>query len=544
MRTFSIEVALLLLCSGRAFAVEESPGTLGVTHELIARDDGPYLRLLVPRREIVSPDSTPLYSETPCTVRVTSEAVENGCLLHYQVRNSTAASVAMPDLQIGGITLPREDVQLIENWKNVRFKSPGEKARTRDFLHAARSYPGETYSPVMGIRDDDLFLGVALMFEPMRIGREAHLDYTYNHNRRRWGAVYRFWDQPVTRTNVMDPKTGKERSQPTIPPAASLAPRESVEFTVSVCVAPAGPDEEWVPAFRSYRDFFRKTYGKVRYTTTNEPIWARSMGTSQLCGPDNPRGYGSRSSGDQQGRIDEHGWTGFHDEVMHEVWGRGFRRMMIWQVAGSYMNNRCCNMVWEIGTGHSPKMFETCAEIERLRKAGFTVGFWWGRAFTPSAGFDSGLRYAMDPDNPDHVAWAFRELDAVHRMGVRLIGCDDSPHSIHATDWKPSVDILQYRWLPELYRRYPDMQWIIETAACDFQHAWGASFMWSREVSGPCTFARYVVPGSETNVTVKRTYGNTTQEWLDQLIRWGYTPIVFNDGFKLHVKRELLPSLR
>ena len=69
---------------------------------------------------------------------------------------------------------------------------------------------------------------------------------------------------------------------------------------------------------------------------------------------------------------------------------------------------------------------------------------------------------------------------------------------------------------------------------------WGSSFMWSREVSGPCTFASYVLPGSETNVTIKKGRGQATQEWLDQLIEWGYTPIVFNSRFKLVVKRELL----
>ncbi|MBT3374676.1 MAG: hypothetical protein HN742_16180 [Lentisphaerae bacterium] len=41
-------------------------------------------------------------------------------------------------------------------------------------------------------------------------------------------------------------------------------------------------------------------------------------------------------------------------------------------------------------------------------------------------------------------------------------------------------------------------------------------------------------------MTIKRRYGATTQERLDQLIRWGCAPIVFNDGLGLEVKRELL----
>jgi len=539
MRAFGIVVVVWLICSGCASTVAHGAGVLGVSQEVVEQGGRHHLRLTVAGQEVVAPDGRPLYSDTQCDIRLTSVSVPDGCLLQYHIRNQTDGPLDMPDLQVGGITLPRDDVQLIENWKNIRFKDPGKQRKPQYFLHAVRSYPGGIYSPVMGLRTNELFLGTALMFEPMAIKREVHLDYTYDYDRKQWCMVYRFWDQPVIRIKVKDPDTGKERSRPQVPPVAKIAPGESLTLTVSVCVAPAA-GEEWVTAFRAYRDFFRKTYGQVRYKTTNEPIWARSMGISPLCSPTNPRGYGSKSSGDQQGRIDERGWAGFHDEVMREVWGRGFRRMMIWQIAGSYMHNRGCNMVWEIGTGHSPKMMQTCAEIERLRKAGFTVGFWWGRAFTPSIGFDSGVRSAVDPDNPDHLVWTCRELDAVRDMGVRLIGCDDSPHSLYATDWKPSVDVLQHQWFPELYKRYPEMQWVIETAACDFQHVWGSSFMWSREVTGACTFARYVVPDSETNVTIKRGRGNTSQEWLDQLIRWGYTPIVFNDQFKLEVKRELL----
>jgi len=445
----------------------------------------------------------------------------------------------MPDIVIDGIQLPLKGVEIIENWKNIRFKKPHNRRTGRFYLHAIRRYPGGIYSPVMGIRTDTLFLGAALLYEPMRTGKEVHLDYNYDFERRQWAMVYRFWDQRPGRVEAKDPKTGRTRIRSQAPPVARLAPGKGIEVTISVCVAPP-QGEQWVAAFRPYKEFFAKTYGPVRYHSSNEPIWARSAGISELCSEQNPRGYNRCSAGDQDGRLDLKGWTGFYDYVMNEVWARGFRRMMIWQVAGSYRKNKHCNMVWEIGTGHSQKMLETCGEIERLRKAGFTVGFWWGRAFSPSMGYDSGQRVPMDPDNPRLVAMSFRELDAVYKMGVRLIGCDDSPHSLYPTEWKPSVNVIHHKWFPMLYKRYPDMHWAIETAACDFQHLWGSSFMWSREVTGPCTFARYVAPGSETNVTIKKHYGNTTQEWLDQLIKWGYTPIVFNRQFKLVVNRELL----
>ena len=95
----------------------------------------------------------------------------------------------------------------------------------------------------------------------------------------------------------------------------------------------------------------------------------------------------------------------------------------------------------------------------------------------------------MGPGDSKLVAASFRELDAAYRMGVRLVGCDDSPHSLYPTHWKPSLAVLHERWSLMLYARYPDVQWIIETAACDLQHVWGSSSMWSREMSGLCTFS-------------------------------------------------------
>ena len=529
----------LCLVFGALLPALGSAADLALRHRIVEREGVPHLGLDVSGRSLVTPTDRPLHSPTRCRVTVTSEAIPEGVLLHYRVANPADGPLDMPDLTIAGIDMPRQGVQIIENWKNVRFKTPREKRITRFLLHAIRRYPGGIYSPVMGVRGKDLFLGAALLYEPMAVGKEVHLDYNYDYDRQRWTMVWRFWDQPAKRVEATDPKTGKKRWRPVPPPVAKIGPGRAFDFTLSVGVAPA-QGEQWVTAFRPYRDFFYKTYGPVRYRTTNEPIWARSKGTTQLLRPDNPRGYSSRSAGSQQGRLDLEGWTGFHDWAMKEVWARGFRRMMIWQVAGSYMKHRHCNMVWEIGTGHSPKMLQTCGEIELLRQAGLTVGFWWGRAFSPSMGFDSGERTRTDPDDAKLAAMAFRELDAAYGMGVRLIGCDDSPHSLYPTEWKPSVQVLHRKWFPRLYERYPDMQWVIETAACDFQHVWGSSFMWSREVTGPCMFARYVVPGSESNVTIKRRYGNTTQEWLDQLIRWGYTPIVFNSRFKLVVKRDLL----
>lgn len=499
---------------------DHSAEPLAVSAELVHIRNQPFLNLHIGERQLIVPGRQPLHTATACTVIISAEQIAEGIVLHFDVSNQTDQPAATPDFHIAGINLPRHDVEILDNWKNVHFR--GTLARNQNQLHALRSYPSDIYSPVMGIRTDDVFLGSSMIYSPLDQKKEVTLDYRYIPSESTWSMRYRLWDE----NNIANLRDG--RTKPAV-----FAPGERMTFAIAVTVA---EPSQWVTAFRPYRDFFRETYGNVRYQSNREPIYATSLGLSSRITPSNPRGY-VVSGPTGSGRLDLIGWRGFHQHMLQELQPLGYRRFMLWHVSGSYKQHRNMNMVWEITSSWSPVMYETADELRQLQRSGFTVGFWWGRAFSISGGFDSGRRHAWDPGNDEDNAAAFRELDLAYEMGVRMIGLDATPRRIYSGELTPGSDVLYRQIFPMLYERYPQMHWVIEPAPCDYLHVWGSSFMWSGEVHGPTEFADYLVPGHESHAVMKRDRPLRGQDdrdshmdtrLLDQYIQWGYTPIVFS----------------
>lgn len=507
-----------------------------VTARVVEVNGRPLLDLRVGDKPLIVPGQQPLYTETACTVKVRTEVISEGILLHFSLSNDTAEPAATPDFHIAGINMPQREIEILENWNNVNFKQPLD--RNVQQLHPVRSYPARIYSPVMGIRTGEVFLGSSFIYPAFDVKKEVNLDYRYNARERTWSMRYRIWDE----NNLAEAREGNYDP-------AVFKPGERMSFTIAVTVA---KPSQWVTAFRPYRDFFRETYGSVRYTASREPIMGLTLGIPSRISPLNPKGYGANGPAGE-GRLDIVGWRGFYRRIMDDSQRLGYRRFLLWMPAGSYNVHRDTNMVWEITSSWSPAMYETAHELRRLHQAGVTVGLWWGRAFSISGGFDSGRRHPWDPDNEADNAAAFRELDRAYDMGVRLIGLDDTRRSIFPSDWHPSSDVLFRRIFPILYQRYPEMRWVIEPGASDFLHLWGSTFMWAGQVHGPTEFADYLVPGHESHAVLRPTsplrgqdepYAHMSPQLLRQYIRWGYTPIVFSpERYNLRVDRALLDSL-
>jgi hypothetical protein len=424
--------------------------------------------------------------------------------------------------------MPKAGVRVVQNWKNVRLT--GEIKGTQkvhQLLHPVRTYPASCYSPIMGVLDDDKIVAAAMIYEPFETKIEARMNYGHSA-KAGWSMQYDLWTERHKRVNKRN----------VLPPPMSLDPGQTLELTIALTVAPA---TKWVTAYRPYRDFFRATYGEVRYKDkAPEPVFCRSLGITPKITEENPRGYFAWSSGDGKGRIDQKGWTGFHERVMDTVYELGFRRMMLKQVSGSYRKHRGTNMVFEITSAWSDTMNATAGEIEKLRKEGMDIGLWWGRASTVSMGYDSGRRHAFDPDTPDDWTRTYKELDKAYRLGFRMIGLDDINRSVIPNDWHPSSQVMFETWFPAMYERYPEMVWVIEPAACDFLHLWGGSYFFTRDIGGPNEFAPYLSPGSHSYAVMKRRYGPTGQDVVNKTIRWGYIPYIYNDGFKFTIDRELM----
>lgn len=511
-----------------------APGPVKV--ELVERSDGPRLRLRVDGREIVRPEGPALYSSSSCRVTVEKESWEEGALLHFTIANLTESSQEMPELLIGGIQMDRQRIELLENWKHVHFKEPLE-SRDHHQLHALRSYPAQIYSPVLGMRNESVFLGSSVIYDVFTVRREVNLDYRWDRRNNSWTKHVRFWDDLPDRSG----------DRPSAPPVARLDPNE--EIRVTLAVGAAAPDQ-WVHAFRPYRDEFRDRYGEVRYQRSTEPIYAISLGTMALISDDNPRGYNRWGAGGL-GRMDAEGWRGLRQRANREIFPKGYRRVLFWQVSGSYRKHRAQNMVWEITSAWPEAMENTADDLVAAIEGGLTVGLWWGRASQISGGFDSGERTAWDPDREEHNQAVFGELDRAYELGVRLIGLDATSSAIGGrSDARPRSDVLFERIMPMLYERYPEMQWIIEPAPCDYLHLWGASFLWSRDVGESNAFAEYLVPGHETNPVFKRDRphpdldrqdAHMVRERVENMIRAGMTPMVYNaDRYGLAIDRDLI----
>ena len=480
-------------------------------------------------RIVINTAGKALSSRTKCSVKTEISHSKNGIIIQYHISNPSKNPEALPTFQVPGIMFPDSGISLLDNWKVIKWmpplkpNSPSSKKR----LHPMRSYPWQSYSPVLGIKDDRTMVGAALIYDVFGLMCEVHTNYRYDKRNKSWTFIFK----PVLR--IVKNKQGKRNWAP-----AMLAPGELTTFNLSLAAENAG---DWLKTFVEYRNYFRKYFGGQRfYRKSNDPIFAYSISSGPLkkqLTKENPRAFNLSL------KIHEKGWKDFPEIVKKTGYDKGFRRMMIWGSVGRQTKHPKTNMAWEIGSGWIEPQKNTENEFKKLSRMGMTVGLWWGRAFAISGGFDSGHRHPWNPDNPKDNAAAFKELDAAYKRGVRLIGCDAVTSYILGKDWTPSSKVSFMNIYPLLHERYPNMKFIVEPAACDFLHLQGPSFMWDSNVNGPFEFADYLVSGAETNVAMKRRYmANEKCDWqkrFDQLRKWGYTPIVFSDsqGKNLTVKR-------
>lgn len=503
-----------------------------VHHEIIRLDKQAYLKLSYGKKLLLAGSGTSLFGPSGCEVKVTAEAFPGGALIHYSISNPTAEPQVMPRLQLGDIQLPFADTEIIDNWKVIKFSRFSNPKRVG--LHPKRTYPGSCYSPVLGLRTKDLFIGTAVIYDVLGLRFEVYPTYKFNLKTKTWSMSF----TPQGPLPRVGPYKKRVRS------GATILPGKTVNMTLSVGVTKA---DKWLTAFLPYKEHFQQVFGQVRYEFTREPIAAYSMSGGHIWDRDkdgkrkaskrfkeNARGYNPKT------RLDLHGWKGIPELFQQVAWKRGYRRILIWQVAGWYRDHPNANMVWEITSGWTPKMQETLSEFAKIIKPEQTVGFWWGRAFTISEGFNTGQRHAWDQENPQDNQAAFWELDRAYALGVRLIGMDDISSAVTGTAWHPSSAISFLKIFPKLYQRYPEMKWIVEVAACDYLHLWGGSFVWDRQINSRFEFADYIAPGHVTHAVMKRGYmrraadskkkqvaSSEYPKRLKQLLKWGYTPIIF-----------------
>jgi hypothetical protein len=469
------------------------------------------LKFDVNGKTVIDTTGTPFISKSDCEVRTDCEKIENGAVITVTVSNNSSSNKKLPCFNFP-MDFSADAEYLYPKWGGVGFYQ-GKARRT----HPSETYPGTMYSPIAGLAENNMILGVSLIYDLFKYQRVFGMRTFYLKNK--WHFTFR----PLDRQPALTEKELRGRK----PVEGTLAPGEKRIYRFAICAVPRA---KWVTAFKPYRDYFVSKYGKCRIKNPDKrPVAALSFGSRRYFAEDNKMGY--------YYRLDKLGWKPFVDNYLKEYAPKGWKRFMIWQVAGSYIIHQHRNMVFEIASAQTPKSLETIGELKRLTDAGIQIGFWLGRATEISKGFDTGERWPIDLDNPkDREIWK-KEVSMAYGFGVRMIGLDGVRRGYGHAGISPDGWYVAQKFLPWIAKEFPDMTFVMEPGIVDFQHLHVPIFAWDMNIPGKPEWQNYLIPGQVTYGVIRpnRLAAGKNAEVKDQekrfrqLKAWGYVPMVFMD---------------
>ncbi|HZW10464.1 MAG TPA: hypothetical protein VFF69_11225 [Phycisphaerales bacterium] len=454
----------------------------------------------------------------------------DGMDLVYTYTNDRSHERPLADMRVGALLMPDS---LIMQDANMRG---GEDVRIShdERPTIAYTYPSNIYSPVYVLRDDELAVGVSVMYPLM----EYRHDVQFRLASAKPGLVRgeaRGWVLDLRMSTQEGDTTGKGWvSYP-----AAIAPGESRVYTVAVRFTER--PTEWVRTLLPYREYFRARYGGVQYDRRDGPILGYPTGSAQHITPRNP--YGFRS---EKLRPDVHG---FGPIVEHMLSPKGWPEVMVVKPTGQYFKNQGWNYPFLFASPlESTTQFRTAFDrrtgLASLPSRGKELALWWGRALQVATEWDPETCETLDPGNPDHRARARRELEAAARLGATTIGLDAFSHTILPV-WE------SYAWLSDLRREFPQFHFIVEPMACDVLHTLAPTWLrgWDEDrdhlrspedvyrFSGPHRLADFLLPGHECILAMRYQALRTqfgipeTQERVDadaaRFASWGFRPEIF-----------------
>lgn len=439
---------------------------------------------------------------SPLTTRVHVEAQARGFDVVCDVLNTTGAAQELPS-----INLSRVLMGTITAWNfshghhSVVVRPPAARTRVLNAI-----YPNEWYAPVMVFGDDRHTIGVSVLYDA--VGYDQSVRPALE------GSPA---GEPL---NVSDARAGWDVW---IGPQGTIEPGQGRTYRVCVRVARAGDPAGWMGTLEPYRTFFREVYGGASYSRDGRPIAGHVLAQDRDLGNNNTRGF---SNFDR--RPDVVGFGPAAAQIDTVTRGRGYQRLMIWAVSGLYNRERAFNYPGQLFSG----MLDSRAmsgSIDRLRDLGngpFQVGYWWGNVWSVRQRWDEAPAMTLDPDNPEHVRLAMRELDTAFELGATLVGLDAFPVSTPGR---------QYRLLAALHQRAPQVKFVTELACADIYHTMAATWINADDITGPQVLADLLVPGHETWAGVrydviehrtgkKLTMADRVAE-LRRLAQLGFTPV-------------------
>ncbi|MCG3123731.1 MAG: hypothetical protein GIKADHBN_02152 [Phycisphaerales bacterium] len=418
---------------------------------------------------------------------------------------------------------------------DFRYGSQPMPANFATFVGQHYNYPDSQYAPVWVITNGEYAVGVSLIYPMLEFQHDARMGLM-NPTGSNSGEGGPGWGIAARISN-----RGTEPPEQRLPFESMIPPGQQRTYVLSVRVT--NNPSEWTRTLLPYRKYFRKTFGGVTYRRDGRLLQPVVVAETSYLEPSNPMGFTWIASR----RPDIFGW---------KPWAEALKQtprdqiQMLWAPSGLYYERADENFPFQMTTHwqSSAKLATALDPTNGLKSAadaGVPLGLWWGRSIEVPDKWEPTSIVDFDPDNPDHRAAAFAEMDLAVQAGVTFVGLDTF------NPGRTQVAKL-YSWLHEMRVRYPKVKFIVEPNACDMLHTLAGSFIsgWKDQtppetpeglyrVTAPHALADFLLPGHETFLGFRyngyRQYFNIqpTPDLIEEDIRkfaaMGYTPVLFED---------------
>lgn len=383
---------------------------------------------------------------------------ETGYDVVYTFTNNTPSPRKQGQMRVGIFTLgPR--IKVIDGGPQNCIERIDERST---HVAYARHYPRNMYAPVWVMRDENYAVGVSIQYPILEYQHDVRFIMRLPNGTASSGEGGQGWYLAIALANApTDGPNALSVYEAVIPPG------ETRRYVVSVRVND-NPDD-WMRTLLPYRDFFRSTYGGVRYDRKTLPINATNLAGADLTSNDNPYGW----SREKYFSPDKHGWEPWVNDLSARTGWGGY---MLWSASGMYKNNRQNNLPFQFTSRWLDNDKMRTALDSRvgfpalIRRTKAELGFWWGRSCQVMTEWDTDVYENLDPDNPAHFEACYKELSLAAQAGATMIGLDTFNHTRTPT-WK------LYAWLQRMQFMFPQMRFVIEPEACDILHTLAPMFL-------------------------------------------------------------------
>lgn len=477
---------------------DPSPALLDVKVEQVEVNGVPGIRVTDSTgRVLVEPNGQPIVGSTKCHADWDMDVVPGGFDIRVTLQNKTQQSQPRPDVMLRGIRIA-ERFQYLDARDLGRVRSETRKPGQPIFW-AGWDYPDDLYAPVAMLANEQFAVGVSLIYDVMTARHSVIMSM---HTE---GGKFAGTSGIGANLNVRAPAWAQPVGRLALEPETTAHYRLTLRF--------ARP-ENWLDTLSPYREHFLRQWGKVKYKADRRPVYGETMALDGYRDAEkNPRGYPPHA------RYDQVGFKPIVDEYEQKAVSAGYRRVMIWASAGLYM--RGPNYPCEFMTEWPAKLVETRGELDRLTRAGVTVGHWWGRAGQVSGGWDTGRMWVRDMGVAADVQAGLNELKLARDRGANEVGLD-------ASGAMPLWQRIE--WVRLIQKEFPTMRFITEAADCDIMHTLAPTYMTFERQGDQPVLADYLNPGHESWIQLRWQLVN--QKNVDTITGWGCVPVTMSRAIR------------